>query len=43
MELFAGSTADGVTVVLVTHTSQLVHYGTRAMQMAGGVLVEARL
>jgi ABC-type lipoprotein export system ATPase subunit len=27
----------GVTIVVVTHTSQLVSYGTRAIQMANGV------
>ncbi len=29
-----------VTILLVTHTSQLVSYGTRALQMANGVLHE---
>jgi putative ABC transport system ATP-binding protein/lipoprotein-releasing system ATP-binding protein len=29
----------GVTIVVVTHTSQLVSYGTRAIQMAGGLIV----
>ncbi len=29
----------GVTIVMVTHTSQLVSYGTRAIQMAGGLIV----
>jgi ABC-type methionine transport system ATPase subunit len=29
----------GVTIVLVTHTSQLVTYDTRAIQMAGGLIV----
>jgi lipoprotein-releasing system ATP-binding protein len=29
----------GVTILLVTHTSQLVSYGTRALQMAGGTIV----
>jgi lipoprotein-releasing system ATP-binding protein len=29
----------GVTILLVTHTSQLVGYGTRALQMAGGAIV----
>ena len=29
----------GVTIVMVTHTSQLVSYGTRAIQMAGGQIV----
>jgi putative ABC transport system ATP-binding protein/lipoprotein-releasing system ATP-binding protein len=26
----------GITIVLVTHSSQLIRYGTRAIQMAGG-------
>jgi len=30
----------GVTILLVTHTSQLVSYGTRALHMAGGRFVE---
>jgi ABC-type lipoprotein export system ATPase subunit len=29
----------GVTILLVTHTSQLVSYGTRSLTMAGGALV----
>ncbi len=29
----------GVTIVMVTHTSQLVTYGTRSVQMAGGRIV----
>ncbi len=29
----------GVTIVVVTHTSQLVSFGTRAIQMANGVIV----
>jgi ABC-type lipoprotein export system ATPase subunit len=29
----------GVTIVMVTHTSQLVIYGTRSVQMAGGRIV----
>ena len=28
------------TILLVTHTTQLVSYGTRALQMANGVLRE---
>jgi putative ABC transport system ATP-binding protein/lipoprotein-releasing system ATP-binding protein len=28
----------GITIVLVTHTSQIVHSGTRAIQMANGVI-----
>lgn len=30
----------GVTIVMVTHTSQLVRYGTRAIQMASGQIIE---
>ena len=37
MQLFAQIHAQtGVTIVLVTHTAQLVSYGTRAIQMADG-------
>lgn len=37
MDLFARIHAEtGVTVVLVTHTTQLVSYGTRALRMAEG-------
>lgn len=32
----------GVTIVLVTHTSQLVRYGTRAVQMASGQIVDVQ-
>jgi predicted ABC-type transport system involved in lysophospholipase L1 biosynthesis ATPase subunit len=32
-------TTTGVTVVLVTHTTQLVSYGTRALRMAEGQVV----
>jgi ABC-type lipoprotein export system ATPase subunit len=40
MELFRQVHHDlGITVVLVTHSSQLVSYGTRAIQMAGGRIV----
>ncbi len=40
MDLFRDIHAGtGVTIVLVTHTSQLVAYGTRAIQMAGGLIV----
>ena len=28
-----------VTILMVTHTTQLVSYGTRALQMANGVLI----
>jgi ABC-type lipoprotein export system ATPase subunit len=31
---------SAVTILLVTHTTQLVSYGTRALQMANGVLRE---
>jgi ABC-type lipoprotein export system ATPase subunit len=31
----------GVTIILVTHTSQLVSYGTRSIQMAGGRITNA--
>ena len=27
---------SGITIVLVTHSSQLVHYGTRSIRMAKG-------
>ncbi len=40
MDLFqAIHSQTGVTIVMVTHTSQLVAYGTRAVQMAGGRIV----
>ena len=40
MDLFRDIHAKtGITIVLVTHTSQLVAYGTRALGMAGGVMV----
>jgi len=40
MDLFQAIHAQtGVTIVMVTHTSQLVSYGTRAIHMAGGVIV----
>ena len=40
MDLFRDIHArTGITIVLVTHTSQLVAYGTRAIQMAGGLIV----
>ena len=42
MELFAQIHAQtGLTVVLVTHTTQLVSYGTRAVRMAEGQIVPA--
>ncbi len=40
MDLFqAIHTRTGVTIVMVTHTSQLISYGTRAIHMAGGLIV----
>jgi ABC-type lipoprotein export system ATPase subunit len=37
MELFRQiHTTTGITMVMVTHTSQLVRYGTRAISMAMG-------
>jgi putative ABC transport system ATP-binding protein/lipoprotein-releasing system ATP-binding protein len=42
MELFRGIHArTGVTILLVTHSSQLVSYGTRALRMANGLFVDA--
>jgi ABC-type lipoprotein export system ATPase subunit len=42
MELFRGIHArTGVTILLVTHTSQLVSYGTRALRMSGGLIADA--
>jgi ABC-type lipoprotein export system ATPase subunit len=42
MELFRGIHArTGVTILLVTHSSQLVSYGTRALRMANGVMADA--
>ena len=39
MDLFAEIHATTrVTVVMVTHTNQLVSYGTHAIEMAGGVI-----
>ena len=41
MDLFRDIHArTGITIVLVTHTSQLVAYGTRALEMAGGAIVK---
>jgi ABC-type lipoprotein export system ATPase subunit len=41
MDLFRDIHAKtGITIVLVTHTSQLVTYGTRAIEMASGVIVK---
>ncbi len=40
MDLFRDIHArTGVTIVLVTHTSQLVTYGSRAIEMASGLIV----
>jgi putative ABC transport system ATP-binding protein/lipoprotein-releasing system ATP-binding protein len=40
MDLFQDIHArTGVTIVLVTHTSQLVSYGSRAIEMASGLIV----
>ena len=41
MDLFRDiHTKTGITFVLVTHTSQLVSYGTRSIEMASGVIVK---
>jgi ABC-type lipoprotein export system ATPase subunit len=29
----------GITIMMVTHTSQLVSYGTRAVEMANGQII----
>lgn len=34
---------SGITILLVTHTTELVHYGTRAVRMAAGEIVEGEL
>jgi ABC-type lipoprotein export system ATPase subunit len=40
MELFSNIHQEsGITIVMVTHTSQLTTYGTRSLKMAGGKLV----
>ena len=42
MDLIAGIHAQtNVTVVLVTHTTQLVRYGTRAIRLANGTVMDA--
>jgi ABC-type lipoprotein export system ATPase subunit len=42
MDLFAGIHRDtGITIVMVTHTTQLVRYGTRSLRMAEGRIAEA--
>jgi len=41
-ELLRGiHTTTGVTILMVTHSVQLVPYGERVLQMAGGTIVEA--
>jgi ABC-type lipoprotein export system ATPase subunit len=30
----------GITILLVTHTTELVHYGNRSLRMAGGEIIE---
>jgi ABC-type lipoprotein export system ATPase subunit len=41
MELFRSVHADtGLTVLLVTHTTSLVPYGTRALRMVAGEIVD---
>jgi len=43
MDLFRDIHArTGVTIVMVTHTTQLVSYGTRAIEMASGLIVHHR-
>ena len=40
MDLFRSIHAStGITIVMVTHTSQLVSYGTRSIQMVGGLII----
>jgi ABC-type lipoprotein export system ATPase subunit len=42
MDLFAGiHDQTGVTIVMVTHTTQLLSYGTRALRMSEGQVVAA--
>ena len=42
MDLFREiHTQTGVTIVMVTHTTQLVRYGTRAVRMANGQVLDA--
>ena len=41
MELFRQvHQSTNITIVMVTHSTQLVHYGSRAIKMAGGRIVE---
>jgi len=43
MALFSQIHAQtGMTVVLVTHTQQLIHYGTRSIHMAEGQIVNSQ-
>jgi ABC-type lipoprotein export system ATPase subunit len=43
MEMFRQVHLDsGITIVLVTHSTQLVSYGTRSIHMAGGVIESYR-
>jgi putative ABC transport system ATP-binding protein/lipoprotein-releasing system ATP-binding protein len=43
MDLFRGLHASlGITIVMVTHTRQLVPYGTRVIEMAGGQVVNGK-
>jgi putative ABC transport system ATP-binding protein/lipoprotein-releasing system ATP-binding protein len=44
MDLFRDIHArTGVTIVMVTHTTQLVSYGTRAIEMASGLIVRPQV
>jgi len=44
MEMVRGIHATtGITILLVTHTSQLVPYGTRALEMVEGTIRERRM
>jgi ABC-type lipoprotein export system ATPase subunit len=41
MDLFASIHEEtGITIILVTHTTQLVRYGTRALRMSDGQITE---
>lgn len=43
MEAFRDLHASlGITILMVTHTRQLVSFGTRAVEMAGGLIVNGR-
>jgi ABC-type lipoprotein export system ATPase subunit len=40
MELFRDLHASlGITIVMVTHTRQLISYSTRAIEMSNGLIV----